>query len=245
MNDYIKKLLAKARVAFDPEQAKNEVLNHEEIKKVINDLKLNDHQINVGMNYLQKYYDYIKIHNSLPDWNLFVNYAGLLEIDWTNDLYLSKIRKLSNYWLTQITELDVDINKYLNCLDKNKPKNVIEKFKKGLEKFDKNLKNKILGILDDQNIGLFLEDENILNARAIFTYLSFVFGVQKNKSVIYVDTSNLFRFLNTNIKNLQVLAEIKSELVEAHFLAFDNFGSQQLPHWFGAYLNEVFFRKGT
>ena len=105
---------------FDPENEKKTILENSHISKIINRLKLTKEQINQGMNHFQKYYNYLQTHNNKePNWKITLNEANQIDIDLSNDLQFKKSKYFDNFWLTNITPLDDDLEKYFSIQPSN------------------------------------------------------------------------------------------------------------------------------
>ncbi|TPR53891.1 hypothetical protein [Metamycoplasma neophronis] len=227
---------------FNPAEEKAKILSNPKVTTLIQDLQLSQKQIDEGMNYLQKYFDYLNENNNNdPDWKLFVDENGFLAIDFTNDEYFVRRKLLENFWLTNITPLDNSWYEYFNMTKKHKPRELIINANMSLQKFLPALSSQIKLITSNQTIqGLYLVDENFIYARNIFKFLAFLMGVQKNKTVIFVDASALFQFLQTNLKNQYEMNNIQKYLTDVDCLFIDRFAMGTRPEWFINFLITVF-----
>ncbi|WP_051520275.1 hypothetical protein AB5V95_02850 [Metamycoplasma spumans] len=243
MNNYFDNLLNSLKSEnFDPEQEKQRVISYPQVAKLIEDLSLNDMQITWGMNYLQKYYDYLIQHdNQEPSWKLFVNNDGLLDIDFSNEDYLLRQKKLSNFWLTSVTPLDDSWYEYFNMIRIKKPDEILKNSHNGIMHFSEDIQKQIKNITGiKHNLGLYLVDENFINARHILKYIAFIMGVQKNKTVAFLDSLALYQFLISNFKNGSAeINGIQKNLIDVDYLFLDRFGLGSKPEWFINFLINV------
>ncbi|AWX69540.1 hypothetical protein [[Mycoplasma] anseris] len=203
-----------------------DVLEHPKIKELIAKYNLSDFQIKQGMTFLLRYYDAYQQNNNGPQWRLIINSLGQLDIDISNSVVYKKQKMLNNFWLTNICPLDNDVYEYLTIANKNKPRSVLLEAYKAFKKFPPNLQTKIkqLTNLDPIKTGLYLIDENFIYSRSVFKYLSMVFATLKNKTVAWLDINILNNFIYTNLKNNEVISNVKNLLINVDYLFLDRMG---------------------
>ncbi|GIZ05854.1 hypothetical protein MSATCC14277_4360 [Metamycoplasma salivarium] len=227
---FIKNVGKKPR--FDFEEEKQKILSHPKIKEIILNLKLDSSQISKGMHFLQKYYNYIVEKNVEPSWKLTLNDANLIDIDLSNEENFKKQKMFSNFWLTNITPLDADLEQYFFS-NKPKPRKILQDATIAMAAFPNAISDTIAIITNlKTNKGLFLADENFVNARKIFKYLLTLFGTKKNKSVAFIETNNLYTFYYNNSKDVDLINSINDYLMNVDYLFLDKFGIGTKPEWF-------------
>lgn len=229
------------------DKLKEKILSHPKIAAIVNKLKLSKEQIALGFNYLSMYYDHlIKNADQEPQWKLKLNNSNLLEIDFSNVNAYKKQIESYNFWLTNISPLDDDIQDYFNIPEMSKPRSILIEANKALSFFDQALQN-IIKIITTKpyDKGLLLVDENYINSRKIMKYLSFLYGTSKHKTVIFVDIDNLMNFYSLNLKNQEVIAEVNSLLMEVEYLFLNKLGTGTKPEWFINILIDILIRRET
>ncbi|WP_412031593.1 hypothetical protein [Metamycoplasma buccale] len=222
---------------FDEEKLdkeKKEILANKQIKQIITSLKLNKTQISKGMNLLQKYYNFIKQNpTKTPSWSLILNKNNALEIDITNDASFKKQKMYENFWLTDITPLDSDLELYFSMPSKQKPKKILSDANLAMKRFPAALQETIKVITNtNTNQGLFLVDEEFIYGRMILKYLSTLIGTNKDKTVALIDANSLFNSYHTNQRNISESTHITRLLTEVDYLFIDRLGVGTRPEWF-------------
>ncbi|ACF07402.1 Uncharacterised protein [Metamycoplasma arthritidis] len=227
---------------FDQNAEKSAILCHPKIAELIITLKLNQKQIDNGMNYLQKYYNFLTKNSKEPDWKIYVNLDGQLDIDFSNEISFRKQNMYNNFWLTQITPLDNDLETYFAIPSKQKPRKILTEAEQKMQLFSPALKNTIQLITAKESKGLFLVDDSFAASRAIFKYLATLFATNKNKTVAYIDANSLYKFLSNNYykKPSQSESLIEKYLLEVDYLFIERLGVGLKPEWFITFLISIF-----
>ncbi|AZG68573.1 hypothetical protein [Mycoplasma struthionis] len=229
------------------DKQKIEVLEDYNIKKIIEELNLNEEQINSNINYLYKYYQYLKTNNKKPSWKLYVNTLGQLKIDFSNDKAFLRAKKYDNFWLTKITPLDEKIEEYFENLSLIKPSKIESEAKKAYPLFPAGVQNHIKQIVSSKEFlvpkGLYLIDDNFIYARNILKFISAIYGIIINKTVAFLDASNLYNFIQSILREQSELKNIISLLNDVDCLIIDRLGVGVKPEWYINMLNEIFLQR--
>lgn len=233
------KILSKANDKpddFNPELEKKKILENPHINKIINKLKLSKTQIDFGMNHLQKYYNYLQSHNNKePSWKITLNDANQIDIDLSNDNQFKRAKHYTNFWLTNITPLDDDLEKYFNFPNLKKPRSILTDATQALNKFPKQLSNAIgeITLQSKDTKGILLIDDEFIHAKKIFKYLATLFGTNKNKTVAIIDINDLNNFFYSNNKAQNIINnEVISYLNEVDYLFLNRLGVGLKSEWF-------------
>lgn len=221
---------------FDPETEKKTILENSHISKIINRLKLTKEQINQGMNHFQKYYNHLQTHNNKePNWKITLNEANQIDIDLSNDLQFKKSKYFDNFWLTNITPLDDDLEKYFSIPDLKKPRSILVEANQAILKFPKPLSQAIIDITYDlkNKKGILLIDDEFIHAKKIFKYLATLFGTNKSKTVSIIDLNDLNNFFYTNMKMQNYINnDIINYLNDVDYLFLNRLGVGLKSEWF-------------
>ena len=129
------------------------------------------------MNHFQKYYNYIQTHNNKePNWKITLNEANQIDIDLSNDLQFKKSKYFDNFWLTNITPLEDDLEKYFSIPDLKKPRSILVEANQAILKFPKPLSQAIIDITYDSKNkkGILLIDDEFIHAKKIFKIQNYI-----------------------------------------------------------------------
>ncbi|AWX42479.1 Uncharacterised protein [Metamycoplasma cloacale] len=225
------------------EELRNNVLNCPVILDIIKNLKLTEEHIKTGFPLLVKYYlDYID-HQKLPEWKIIINSNDCLDMDITNTEMVKKEKILSNFWLTDITPLPIELHHYLTTPLIKKPRSILTNFSKAIKNFDIELNDYLSKVVKNKlelTDNLLIIDNSFLDARAIIKFLSTFFVMYLNKTVAVVDINALYQTLQKNSKNPEYNAHIFSLLSEVDYLFLERMAVGEKPEWFINELINVF-----
>ncbi|WP_373436503.1 hypothetical protein [Metamycoplasma equirhinis] len=227
---------------FDPDKEKAKILSNPWVLKLIKNFNLSDTQIDKNMNLLQKYFDYVEKQNEVPHWKIYLDQYSNLIIDFTNGKSFTKQKMLNNFWLTNITPLDADLESYFCNPNKIKPKRISQEANKALLFFNKKLNEELNKIISSGQYskGLFLVDEQMKFSKSILLYLSIIFATNKDKTVVFIDETMLYSYFYQNSKNPEAIKNIIYALTTVNYLFIVNFTSNLRPEWYINSLINVF-----
>ncbi|PZW00596.1 primosome protein [Metamycoplasma auris] len=235
---------------LDINKLREEVLSDEYIKKEIQRLNLNEQQIKKGMGILQRYHDFIIEHNHKPHYELYVNMYGFLDEDHSKNPIFEKSKKLENFWLTSVTELDPIIESYFI---ENKSNRVFTPLKSSLQNFLDNLINtKESGRIKTlfKNIAskgifeanLWLFDNKNKYASNILKYIASLSALLFNKTVAFINSNDLYSYISSNIDEKK---SIIWHLNRVDVLIINNLTLGIKPQWYLDSLINIFTTRNT
>ncbi|PYF42201.1 primosome protein [Metamycoplasma alkalescens] len=230
---------------LDAKKLKEEVLSKDFIQNEIKRLNLNEYQIQKGMGILQRYHDFVLKNNKEPNYKLCVDAYDFLAEDYSDDENYVKYKKIENFWLTSVTELDPIIQKYFNTKASLK---IFSLFKKSLIDYfatlietKKSLEiKKILEDIVSKNIFqcniCFLDKKNMF-ANNIFKYIASLNAIKFNKSVAYLTANDLYNYISANPEEKK---SIMWYLNRVEILFITNLTLGVKPQWFLDLLINIF-----
>ncbi|MBD5423048.1 MAG: ATP-binding protein [Mycoplasma sp.] len=222
---------------------KKNILNNELIKQIIKELKLNDNQIESGYDIFIKIIDENKNINEYE----YITKPIIYDDKTITSIYVknpdaNQLIKFNNYhWLNSISNPNNDVI-FSSPREKNL-KNKIDKNKfywnyPGLHENDRTelaqwFKNAYESFQNDQYIkGIYIWGSFGLGKTFFLNALSNYF-VNKNKSIIFVSTFDLFEAMIRNLdKNNDLNYEIINKMKNVDILIIDDIGSEKPNSWF-------------
>ncbi|ENY69132.1 Hypothetical protein, putative primosome component [Metamycoplasma auris 15026] len=238
------------KTPFDSESLLKEVLSKDFIQKEIKRLNLSEQQIKKGRGILQRYHDFIIENNTEPQYSLYVNVYNDLAEDFSESKWLNKYKKLDNFWLTSITELDPIIQSYFDNDLNNK---VFLKFKSALKDYlsslssdikSTSIKNELVKIAKNGKISTnyWFWDEKNKYASNILKYIGSLQAIQLNNSVAILNANDLYSYISSNPDEKRV---VLGYLNKVDILIINNLTLGIKPQWFLDYLINIIETRTT
>ncbi|QJR44075.1 hypothetical protein [Mycoplasma miroungirhinis] len=204
-----------------------EVFENEEIQSIIKKLNMSNQQIQDGMNLLHKYFIYVNKYQKKPNWELIINSYGFLDIDFSNQPWFKKQQILDKFWFSNITNIEKDINNFLN----NKIKKT-EALKKTIDTFKQY--GDIKKLIDDHlklksTKSLFIVNDDLVNVNYSLKYLAFLIA-DKGHTVAFLDLNDLYNFSSN--QGYKIKDSIFPLLEDVDYLFYTGLGLANKPMWF-------------
>ena len=229
------------------DQIKNKILENEHITKIIKNLNLNYAQIESGYDIFLKIIEEQKNHENLEYITKVEIYDEntIMAISVPNSKLKEELKRKQFHILDEITKLNESLI-FENKSDKNKKeKTKLDKniFYWEIKNLEKNDRLKALNWLAKNYIKLFIKDN--IYTKGIYLYGGFGVGktyflmtlanysINKEKSVIFVNSSELYDYMKKNVeKNNDLNSYIIDKLKNVDVLIIDDIGNEKQSNWF-------------
>ncbi|MBR2998949.1 MAG: ATP-binding protein [Mycoplasmataceae bacterium] len=229
------------------DQIKNKILENEHITKIIKKLNLNYAQIESGYDIFLKIIEEQKNHENLEYITKVEIYDEntIMAISVPNSKLKEELKRKQFHILDEITKLNESLI-FENKSDKNKKeKTKLDKniFYWEIKNLEKNDRLKALNWLAKNYIKLFIKDN--IYTKGIYLYGGFGVGktyflmtlanysINKEKSVIFVNSSELYDYMKKNVeKNNDLNSYIIDKLKNVDVLIIDDIGNEKQSNWF-------------
>lgn len=229
------------------DQIKNKILENEHITKIIKKLNLNYAQIESGYDIFLKIIEEQKNPENLEYITKVEIYDEntIIAISVPNSKLKEELKRKQFHLLDDITKLNESLI-FENKSDKNKKeKTKLDKniFYWEIKNLEKNDRLKALNWLAKNYIKLFIKDN--IYTKGIYLYGGFGVGktyflmtlanysINKEKSVIFVNSSELYDYMKKNVeKNNELNSYIIDKLKNVDVLIIDDIGNEKQSNWF-------------
>lgn len=229
------------------DQIKNKILENEHITKIIKNLNLNYAQIESGYDIFLKIIEEQKNHENLEYITKVEIYDEntIMAISVPNSKLKEELKRKQFHILDEITKLNESLI-FENKSNKNKKeKTKLDKniFYWEIKNLEKNDRLKALNWLAKNYIKLFIKDN--IYTKGIYLYGGFGVGktyflmtlanysITKEKSVIFVNSSDLYNYMKKNVeKNNELNSYIIDKLKNVDVLIIDDIGNEKQSNWF-------------
>ena len=229
------------------DQIKNKILENEHITKIIKNLNLNYAQIESGYDIFLKIIEEQKNPENLEYITKVEIYDEntIMAISVPNSKLKEELKRKQFHILDEITKLNESLI-FENKSDKNKKeKTKLDKniFYWEIKNLEKNDRLKALNWLAKNYIKLFIKDN--IYTKGIYLYGGFGVGktyflmtlanysINKEKSVIFVNSSDLYDYMKKNVeKNNELNSYIIDKLKNVDVLIIDDIGNEKQSNWF-------------
>ena len=229
------------------DQIKNKILENEHITKIIKNLNLNYAQIESGYDIFLKIIEEQKNPENLEYITKVEIYDEntIIAISVPNSKLKEELKRKQFHLLDDITKLNESLI-FENKSDKNKKeKTKLDKniFYWEIKNLEKNDRLKALNWLAKNYIKLFIKDN--IYTKGIYLYGGFGVGktyflmtlanysINKEKSVIFVNSSELYDYMKKNVeKNNDLNSYIIDKLKNVDVLIIDDIGNEKQSNWF-------------
>ncbi|MBR2022760.1 MAG: ATP-binding protein [Mycoplasmataceae bacterium] len=229
------------------DQIKNKILENEHITKIIKKLNLNYAQIESGYDIFLKIIEEQKNPENLEYITKVEIYDEntIIAISVPNSKLKEELKRKQFHLLDDITKLNESLI-FENKSDKNKKeKTKLDKniFYWEIKNLEKNDRLKALNWLAKNYIKLFIKDN--IYTKGIYLYGGFGVGktyflmtlanysINKEKSVIFVNSSELYDYMKKNVeKNNDLNSYIIDKLKNVDVLIIDDIGNEKQSNWF-------------
>lgn len=229
------------------DQIKNKILENEHITKIIKKLNLNYAQIESGYDIFLKIIEEQKNHENLEYITKVEIYDEntIMAISVPNSKLKEELKRKQFHILDEITKLNESLI-FENKSNKNKKeKTKLDKniFYWEIKNLEKNDRLKALNWLAKNYIKLFIKDN--IYTKGIYLYGGFGVGktyflmtlanysITKEKSVIFVNSSDLYDYMKKNVeKNNELNSYIIDKLKNVDVLIIDDIGNEKQSNWF-------------
>ena len=229
------------------DQIKNKILENEHITKIIKNLNLNYAQIESGYDIFLKIIEEQKNHENLEYITKVEIYDEntIMAISVPNSKLKEELKRKQFHILDEITKLNESLI-FENKSNKNKKeKTKLDKniFYWEIKNLEKNDRLKALNWLAKNYIKLFIKDN--IYTKGIYLYGGFGVGktyflmtlanysITKEKSVIFVNSSDLYDYMKKNVeKNNELNSYIIDKLKNVDVLIIDDIGNEKQSNWF-------------
>ena len=229
------------------DQIKNKILENEHITKIIKKLNLNYAQIESGYDIFLKIIEEQKNPENLEYITKVEIYDEntIIAISVPNSKLKEELKRKQFHLLDDITKLNESLI-FENKSDKNKKeKTKLDKniFYWEIKNLEKNDRLKALNWLAKNYIKLFIKDN--IYTKGIYLYGGFGVGktyflmtlanysINKEKSVIFVNSSDLYDYMKKNVeKNNDLNSYIIDKLKNVDVLIIDDIGNEKQSNWF-------------
>ncbi|MBR4025389.1 MAG: ATP-binding protein [Mycoplasmataceae bacterium] len=229
------------------DQIKNKILENEHITKIIKKLNLNYAQIESGYDIFLKIIEEQKNPENLEYITKVEIYDEntIIAISVPNSKLKEELKRKQFHLLDDITKLNESLI-FENKSDKNKKeKTKLDKniFYWEIKNLEKNDRLKALNWLAKNYIKLFIKDN--IYTKGIYLYGGFGVGktyflmtlanysITKEKSVIFVNSSDLYDYMKKNVeKNNELNSYIIDKLKNVDVLIIDDIGNEKQSNWF-------------
>lgn len=222
---------------------KNEITNHEVIKSIIKKLNLNNKQIESGYDL---FYRIIDEYNNLEEYEYITDIQvydneNIIGVSIINKNASKEIKNKKYHLLNDISNINYEINfenpkkkSLKNKVDENVfywefpdlYQNNREPLSKWFKKFYLDLRSKkyVQGIYLYGDLGL----GKTLFLNALANYL-----INKNKSITFLTTTNLFEYITKNLDyNKELNYDVINKMKNVDFLIIDDIGIEKANNWF-------------
>ena len=229
------------------DQIKNKILENEHITKIIKNLNLNYAQIESGYDIFLKIIEEQKNPENLEYITKVEIYDEntIIAISVPNSKLKEELKRKQFHLLDDITKLNESLI-FENKSDKNKKeKTKLDKniFYWEIKNLEKNDRLKALNWLAKNYIKLFIKDN--IYTKGVYLYGGFGVGktyflmtlanysINKEKSVIFVNSSELYDYMKKNVeKNNYLNSYIIDKLKNVDVLIIDDIGNEKQSNWF-------------
>ena len=229
------------------DQIKNKILENEHITKIIKNLNLNYAQIESGYDIFLKIIEEQKNHENLEYITKVEIYDEntIMAISVPNSKLKEELKRKQFHILDEITKLNESLI-FENKSNKNKKeKTKLDKniFYWEIKNLEKNDRLKALNWLAKNYIKLFIKDN--IYTKGIYLYGGFGVGktyflmtlanysITKEKSVIFVNSSDLYDYMKKNVeRNNELNSYIIDKLKNVDVLIIDDIGNEKQSNWF-------------